>query len=57
MYIFNTTRVIRKIIVNKVRYFIFENYYRQIGSKKDIQLLATCLTETILDPGSAREHC
>ena len=32
MYILNIASTIRKMIVNKLRYFIFENFYKKIAS-------------------------
>ena len=34
MYILNISRAIKKMSVNKVRDFIFENYYERIGFSK-----------------------
>ena len=34
MYILNTARAIKKIPVNEIRDFIFENYYKRIGFSK-----------------------
>ena len=58
MFILNIASAIRKIAVNELRDSIFENYYKQIGfseensyytrkhqEKKDLQLIATKLTE------------
>ena len=55
--------------VNELRYFIFENYNKRIGfakeisyywmkhQKKDLQLLATKLTERIKpDPSNSKEY-
>ena len=53
MYILNIASTIKKMPANKIRDFIFENYYKQIGYfkensyysmkhlKKDLQLFAT----------------
>ena len=35
MYILNIARAIKKMSVNENRYFIFENYYKQIGFSKE----------------------
>ena len=36
MYTLRITKAIKKISVNDIRYFIYENYYKRIGfSKKD----------------------
>ena len=69
MYILNIARAIKKMYVNQIRYFIFENYYERIGfskessynsikglEKKDLLLLANRLIEKIPDPLNAKEH-
>ena len=63
MDILNIANTIKKMTVNELRDFIFENCYKQIGfarensydarkhqKKKDLQLFATKLTEKIPDP-------
>ena len=35
MYILNTDRAIKKISVNEIRHFVFENYYKRIGFSKE----------------------
>ena len=35
MYTLNIARAIKKMTVNKVRDFIFENYYKRIGFSKE----------------------
>ena len=30
MYIFNIASTIKKMLVNELRYFVFENYYKRI---------------------------
>ena len=35
MYILNTAKVIKKMSVNKIRDFIFEEYYKRIGFSKE----------------------
>ena len=35
MYILNIANAIKKMSVNELRGFIFENYYRQIGFSKE----------------------
>ena len=35
MYTLNLARAIKKMIVNEIRDFIFENYYKQIGFSKE----------------------
>ena len=55
---------------NKLRDFIFENYYERIGfvkerrydsvkhlKRKDLLLLSAKLIEKIPDPHNAKEHC
>ena len=69
MYILNIASVTKKMSINKIRDFIFENYYKQIGfskensyysmkhQKQNLQLLANKLTEKIPDPrNNAKEH-
>ena len=69
MYTLNLARAIKKMTVNEIRDFIFENYYKQIGfskecsyysmkrlKRKDLLLLANKLIEQILDPRDAKEH-
>ena len=69
MYILNIASLLKKMTVNELRDFVFENYYRQIGfskensyylmkhqkKKKDLQLFVTKLTEEIPDPTNAKE--
>ena len=67
MYTINVTKAIRKMPVNDMRDFIFENYYKQIGfskessycslirlKKKDLLLLANKLIEKVADPCNAK---
>ena len=67
MYILNIARAIKKISINEIRDFSFENYYKRIGfskensyysmkrlKKKDLLLLANKLIEKILDPSNAK---
>ena len=35
MYTLNISRAIKKMSVNEIRYFIFENYYKRIGFSKE----------------------
>ena len=70
MYILNINRAIKKISVNEIRDFIFENYHKRMGfskensyysmkllkKKKDFLLLANKLIEKISDPYNAKEH-
>ena len=70
MYILNIARDVKKMSLNEIRDFIFENYYKQIGfseensyhlmkrlkKKKDLLLLANKLIEKIRDCGNAKEH-
>ena len=65
----NIAKAIKKMSVNEVKDFIFENYYQRIGfskvnryysmkllKKKDLLLLAKKLIEKIPDPRNAEEH-
>ena len=45
MYILNIVRAIKKMSVNEIRDFIFDNYYKQIGFSKENKLLANKLIE------------
>ena len=67
MYILNIARAIKKMSINEIRDFSFENYYKRIGfskensyysmkrlKKKDLLLLANKLIEKILDPSNAK---
>ena len=69
MYILNITKARKMISINKIKYFIFENYYQQIGfsqkisynsikglNKKALLLLANKLIKNVLDPRNAKEH-
>ena len=69
MYTPNIARGIKKMFVNEIRYFIFENYYKQIGfskknsyyskkrlKQKELLLLANKLIEKVADPCNAKEH-
>ena len=69
MFILNIASAIKKMSVNKLRNFIFENYYKGIVfvkersyysmnrlEKKDLLLLATKFIEKIPDTGSNKEH-
>ena len=69
MYILNIAKAIKKMSVNEIKDFIFENYYKRIGFskensyysikhllKKDLLLLANKLIEKIPDPRNAKEH-
>ena len=69
MYALNITKAIKKMSVNEIRDFIFENYYERIGfskknsyystkrlKKKDLLLLASKLIEKIPDPCNAKKH-
>ena len=35
MYILNTSRTVKKMSVNEIRHFIFENHYIRIGFSKE----------------------
>ena len=69
MYSLNTPRPIKKMSVNKIRDFIFENYYKRIIffkessyysmkhlKRKDLLLLANTLIEQARDPWNAKER-
>ena len=69
MYILNIARAIKKISANKIRDFIFENYYKRIEfskenssysmkrlKEKDLLLLTNKLIEKILDHRNTKEH-
>ena len=67
MYTLNISSDIKKMTVNELRDFIFENYYKWIRfaiensyylmrhQKKDLQLFATKLTEKVPDCSNAKE--
>ena len=65
----NIIKAIKKMSVNDIIVFIFENYYKRIGfskedsyysmkrlKKKDLLLLANKLIEKVPDPRNAKEH-
>ena len=67
MYIINITSALKKMTVNELRDFIFENYYKRIGfarensyysmkhqKEKVLQLFATNFNEKIPDPSNAK---
>ena len=68
IYILDVASAIKKILVNELRYFIFEKYYTRAGFvkersycsmkglKKRYLLLATKLIEKIPNPGNAKEY-
>ena len=69
MYILNIAKAIKKMLINKIKYFPFKNYYKRIGfskessyysmkhlKKKDLLMLANKLIEKIPDPCNAKEH-
>ena len=69
MYNLNTARAIKKMSVNGIRDFIFENYYKQNGfskkdsyysmkrlKRKDLLLPLNKLIEKIPDPWNAKEQ-
>ena len=35
MYTLNTVKAMKKMFVNEIRNFIFENYYKQVGFSKE----------------------
>ena len=66
----NIIKAIKKISVNHLRDFIFENYYKQIGfseedsyylmkhlKRKDLLVLANKLIRKVPDPCNTKEHC
>ena len=68
MYTLKTSRAIKKISVNEIIYFIFENYYKRIGfskenvyhsikrlKTKDLLLLSNKVIEKIPGPCNATE--
>ena len=69
MYTLNITKPIKTVSINKIKDFIFEKYYKQIGfskifsynsmkvlNKKDLLLLANKLIKNIPDPCNAKGH-
>ena len=69
MYVLNIARAIKRMSVNKIRNFIFKDYYKRIGfskeysyysmkclKKKDLLLFANKLIGKIPDPRNAKEH-
>ena len=69
MYMINIVKAIKKMSVNEIKDFTFENYYIRIGlfkqnsyylikrlKKKDLLLLANKLIEKITDPRNVKEH-
>ena len=65
----NIVRAIKKVSVNEIRAFIFENYYKRMGfskqssyysmkrlKKRDLLLCAKKLIEKVPDPRNAKEH-
>ena len=69
MYILNIVKAIKKMSVNYIKYFIFGNYYKQIGfskegsycsmkrlKRKDLLLLANKLIDKVPDSCNAKEH-
>ena len=68
IHILNFASAIRKVTVNELRDFIFENYYKRIrllkkaviiqwNAWKDLMLLATKLIEQVANSRNAKEHC
>ena len=66
----NIIKAIKKMSVNHLRDFIFENYYKQIGfseedsyylmkhlKRKDLLVLANKLIRKMPDPCNTKEHC
>ena len=69
MYTLNITKAIKKISVNYIRDFIYENYYKRIvlskegsyrlskhSEKKDLLLFVNKLIEKVPDPRNAKQH-
>ena len=69
MYTLNIITATKKMSVNDIRDFIFENYYKRIGfskedsyysmkrlKRKDLLLFANKLTEKVPHPRNAKEH-
>ena len=69
MYILNIAKAIKKISVNEIKDFIFENYYKRIVfskenssysmeylKKKVLLLLENKLVEEVPHPRNAKEH-
>ena len=69
MYTPNIARAIKKMFVNEIRDFIFENYYKQIGfskensyysmkrlKQKELLLVANKLIEKVPDPHNTKKH-
>ena len=67
MHILNIVNATKKMAVNELEDFIYENYYIQMGfaressyysikhqKKKDLQFFVTKLTEKIPDPSNAK---
>ena len=65
----NIVRVIKKISVNEIRNFVFENFFKRIGfskensfysvkrlKRKDLLLLANKLKEKVHDPHNPKQH-
>ena len=65
----NIVRVIKKISVNEIRNFVFENFFKRMGfskensfysvkrlKRKDLLLLANKLKEKVTDPHNAKQH-
>ena len=68
MYVLNMVSAIKKMTVNELKDFFFENYYQRMGFarensyysakhlKEGLQLLATKLREKIHDSSNAKEY-
>ena len=69
MYILNITKTIKTMLVNEIKDFFFENYYKRIGfskiishismqhlTKKDLLSPANKLIKNIPDPRNVKEH-
>ena len=70
MYTLNFARALKEMSLDKIRDFVFENYYKRIGFSKEnshnyikclkrkyLLLFTNKLIEKILDPRNAKQHC
>ena len=69
MYTLKIVRAIKKMSVNEIKDFIFENYFKQIGfskessyystkrlKRKDLLFFTRTFIENVADPHNTREH-
>ena len=69
MYTLKIVRAIKKMSVNEIKDFIFENYFKQIGfskessyysskrlKRKDLLFITKKFIENVADPHSTKEH-